>query len=163
MWFNTGSVADPGTPTLSVAWKHSRTRALAVLLALGLGGCLGYDGQVVHGYQLNTKTAEQVKVGASAEQILVLMGTPTTTSTVGGDAWYYISQKTDRAVQFMPPKIVDQRVFAIYFDKSKKVDRVANYGIEDGKLFDFVSRTTPTAGAESTFLKGMFVNLLRFS
>jgi hypothetical protein len=29
-------------------------------------------------------------------------------------------------------------------------------------VFDFVSRTTPTAGAESTFLKGMFINLLRF-
>jgi len=44
----------------------------------------------------------------------------------------------------------------------KNVERVANYGMEDGKLIDFVSRTTPTAGAESTFLKGMFINLLHF-
>jgi outer membrane protein assembly factor BamE (lipoprotein component of BamABCDE complex) len=139
-----------------------RKLVLAAALALGLGGCLGYDGQVVHGYQLDPKSAEQVKAGASAEQILVLLGTPTTTSTVGGDAWYYISQITNRSVQFMPPKITDQRVFAVYFTKDKKVARVANYGIEDGKLIDFVSRTTPTAGAESTFLKGMFINLLRF-
>ena len=131
-------------------------------LALGLGGCLGYDGQVVHGYQLNPKTAEDVKVGSSAEQILVLLGSPTTTSTVGGDAWYYISQTTDRGLGFMPPKVTDQRVFAVYFTKDKKVERVANYGMEDGKLIDFVSRTTPTAGAESTFLKGMFINLLHF-
>jgi outer membrane protein assembly factor BamE (lipoprotein component of BamABCDE complex) len=136
--------------------------ALAAALALGLGGCLGYDGQVVHGYQLDPKSAEQVKAGASAEQILVLLGTPTTTSTVGGDAWYYISQVTNRSVQFMSPKVTDQRVFAVYFTKDKKVARVANYGMEDGKLIDFVSRTTPTAGAESTFLKGMFINLLRF-
>ena len=136
--------------------------ALAAALALELGGCLGYDGQVVHGYQLDPKSAEQVKAGASAEQILVLLGTPTTTSTVGGDAWYYISQITNRSVQFMPPKVTDQRVFAVYFTKDKKVERVANYGMEDGKLIDFVSRTTPTAGAESTFLKGMFINLLHF-
>ena len=136
--------------------------ALAAALALGLGGCLGYDGQVVHGYQLDPKSAEQVKAGASAEQILVLLGTPTTTSTVGGDAWYYISQVTNRSVQFMSPKVTDQRVFAVYFTKDKKVERVANYGMEDGKLIDFVSRTTPTAGAESTFLKGMFINLLHF-
>ncbi|HEY4848998.1 MAG TPA: outer membrane protein assembly factor BamE, partial [Methylocella sp.] len=69
---------------------RSTKLALATALALGLGGCLGYDGQVVHGYQLDPKSAEQVKAGASAEQILVLLGTPTTTSTVGGDAWYYI-------------------------------------------------------------------------
>ncbi len=136
--------------------------ALAAAVALGLGGCLGYEGQVVHGYQLNPKSAEQVKVGASAEQILVLLGTPTTTSTVGGDAWYYISQVTDRSLRFMAPKVTDQRVFAVYFTKDKKVERVANYGMENGKLIDFVSRTTPTAGAESTFLKGMFINLLRF-
>ena len=58
--------------------------------------------------------------------------------------------------------LTDQRVFAVYFTKDKKVERVANYGMEDGKLIDFVSRTTPTAGAESTFLKGMFINLLHF-
>ena len=128
--------------------------ALAAALALGLGGCLGYDGQVVHGYQLNPKSAEQVKAGASAEQILVLLGTPTTTSTVGGDAWYYISQVTNRDVQFMQPKVTDQRVFAVYFTKDKKVERVANYGMEDGKLIDFVSRTTPTAGAEFDLPQG---------
>lgn len=136
--------------------------AFATALALGLGGCLGYDGTVVHGYQLNSKTAEQVKIGSSAEQILVLLGSPTTTSTVGGDAWYYVSQVTDRSLGFMPQRVTDQRVFAVYFTKDKKVQRVANYGMEDGKVIDFVSRTTPTAGAELTFLKGMFINLLHF-
>ena len=136
--------------------------ALLAALTLGLGGCLGYDGQVNHGYQINPATVEQVKVGSSAEQILVLLGSPTTTSTVGGDAWYYISQTTDRSLGFMPEKVTDQRVFAVYFTKDKKVERIANYGMEDGKLIDFVSRTTPTAGAESTFLKGMFINLLHF-
>ncbi|SFK27592.1 outer membrane protein assembly factor BamE [Methylocapsa palsarum] len=137
--------------------------ALAAGIALGLGGCLGYDGTVVHGYQIDPKVVDQVKVGSSAEQILVLMGTPTTTSTVGGDAWYYITQVTDRGLQFMQPKVIDQRIFAVYFNKNKKVERVANYGMDDGKVIDFVSRTTPTAGAESTFLKGMFLNLLKFS
>jgi outer membrane protein assembly factor BamE (lipoprotein component of BamABCDE complex) len=136
--------------------------AFATALALGLGGCLGYDGQVVHGYQNDPRTFEQAKVGSSAEQILTLLGTPTTTSTVGGDAWYYVTQVMNRDIAFLQPKLVDQRVFAVYFDKNKKVERVANYGIQDGKVFDFVSRTTPTAGAESTFLKGMFINLLKF-
>jgi outer membrane protein assembly factor BamE (lipoprotein component of BamABCDE complex) len=136
---------------------------LAAGIAIGLGGCLGYDGTVVHGYQIDPKVVDQAKVGSSAEQILVLMGTPTTTSTVGGDAWYYITQVTDRSLQFMQPKVIDQRIFAVYFNKNKKVERIANYGMDDGKIIDFVSRTTPTAGAESTFLKGMFINLLKFS
>jgi outer membrane protein assembly factor BamE (lipoprotein component of BamABCDE complex) len=151
------------------AVDRQRPRAFRILGALavsasmlGLCGCIGSNDQMVHGYQLNSKTVEQVKVGAAAEQILVLMGTPTTTSTVGGDAWYYISHTTSRPVAFMPAKVVDQRVFAVYFDKAKKVERVANYGLEDGKVFDFVSRTTPTAGAETNMLKGMLLNMLKF-
>jgi outer membrane protein assembly factor BamE (lipoprotein component of BamABCDE complex) len=160
MTFEVETIGDPRLPRRSAARKIAACAMVAAML--GLCGCLGTEDQIVHGYQLNSKTVEQVKIGASAEQILVLMGTPTTTSTVGGDAWYYISQTTSRPVKFMPPRVVDQKVFAIYFDKSKKVERVANYGLEDGKVFDFVSRTTPTAGAESNMLKGMLVNLLKF-
>lgn len=136
--------------------------AFGAALALSLGGCLGYDGEIQHGYVVDQQTLAQVKSGTSAESVLQIMGTPSTTSTVGGDAWYYISQKTEAKLRFMSPQIVDQRVVAIYF-KNKKVERVANYGIEDGKVVDMVSRTTPTGGAESTFIKNMFKNLLKFS
>jgi outer membrane protein assembly factor BamE (lipoprotein component of BamABCDE complex) len=136
--------------------------ALAASLALAPAGCVFYDGDIVHGYQPDPRSLQQIRVGSSAEQVLVLLGTPSTTSTVGGDAWYYVSQETKRMVAFMDPKIVDRHIFAVYFDKGKKVQRIANYGIEDGKVIDTVSRTTPTGGAESTFLRGMFSNLLRF-
>ena len=105
---------------------------------------------------------EQVKMGSSAEQVLVVLGTPSTTSTVGGAAWYYISQKTSQTLAFQQPSIVEQRIFAVYFDKKKKVERIANYGLQDGQVFDFISRTTPTAGAESSFIAGAMKNLLRF-
>lgn len=131
-------------------------------LMLGLAGCLGYDGDIQHGYVMDDKALAQVKTGSSAEQVLVVMGTPTTTSTVGGDAWYYISQKTVQSVAFSKPDIVDQHVVAIYFGKGKKVERVANYGLEDGKVFDFVTRTTPTTGTEPAFVRNLLTNLLRF-
>ena len=141
-------------------------RRAGLLLCLGLtlplAGCLGYDGEVQHGYVLDETALARVKDGTAAEQVLVLMGTPSTTSTVGGDAWYYISQKTVQSVAFAKPELTDQRVLAIYFTKAKKVERIANFGMEDGKVFDFVSRTTPTAGKEANFLKNMLTNLMRF-
>lgn len=143
--------------------SRSAGLVLAAALAVSLGGCLGYDGDVYRGYVINDKTMSQVRTGMSAEQVLVLLGTPSTTSTIGGDAWYYISQKVERPVAFMQQKVTDQRIFAVYFDKSKRVQRIANYGIEDGQLIDFITRTTPTAGAESSFLRNMMSNLLRFS
>lgn len=147
---------------LSSRARRACALAGAAFAALALGGCLGYEGTNYRGYVIDAKTMDQVRVGASAEQVLVVMGTPSTTSTVGGDAWYYISQKTERSLAFQQPKVTDQRIYAVYFDKNKKVQRVANYGIEDGKVIDFVTRTTPTAGPESSFLRNMFTGLLRF-
>jgi outer membrane protein assembly factor BamE (lipoprotein component of BamABCDE complex) len=143
-----------------------RAAALAGLIALAaaLSGCLGYDGDFDRGYQVDEQTLDQVKVGETTKpQALALMGTPSTTSTVGGDAWYFIGQKMSRPLAFMQAQMTDQNVLAIYFDKGGKVSRIANYGMKDGKVFDFVSRTTPTGGAEPDFLRNLLSGLFRFS
>ena len=139
-------------------------RLLAVAgLAASLGGCLGYDGEFQRGYVVDSYELAQMKPGTPAQTVLTNLGTPSTTSTVGGDAWYYISQKINRPLAFSSPQVTDQHIVAVYFDKSKKVTRVANYGLEDGRVIDIVSRTTPTGGAEQGFLKNLFRSLLRFS
>jgi outer membrane protein assembly factor BamE (lipoprotein component of BamABCDE complex) len=84
------------------------------------------------------------------------MGTPSTVATLNGEVFYYISQRADRPVAFMNPKIIDQRVIAIYFDRNRQVKRLANYGLQDGKIFDFISRTTPTSGQELSYLAPLF-------
>jgi len=136
--------------------------AFAAMLSLPLAGCLGYDGVIQSGYVADERLLEQVRTGSSAEQVLVVLGTPSTTSTIGGSVWYYISQKSVRPVAFMQPTIVDRRIFAVYFDKNKKVERVANYGLQDGQVFDFVSRTTPAAGRETSFLANAMTGLLKW-
>ena len=88
------------------------------------------------------------------------LGTPTTTSSVGtGDAFYYISSTT-KQVAFLAPEEVDRRIVAVYFTRSGMVERVAEYGIQDGKVFDFISRTTPPANDyEDGLFKQIFRNL----
>lgn len=135
---------------------------VAAGLALPLSACLGYDEEVQRGYVVDDKLLAQVKTGEAAEKVLSVLGTPSTTSTVGGDAWYYVSQKVEQKLEFMRPQVTDQRVLAVYFTKQKKVERLANYGLEDGKVFDFIARTTPTGGAEQGFVRNLLKNLLRF-
>jgi outer membrane protein assembly factor BamE (lipoprotein component of BamABCDE complex) len=62
----------------------------------------------------------------------------------------------------MPQEVADQHILAVYFDGSKKVQRIADYGLQDGKVVDFLGRTTPTAGAELHFLRNMLSKLLTF-
>jgi outer membrane protein assembly factor BamE (lipoprotein component of BamABCDE complex) len=119
-----------------------------------LGGC--FSETYRKGYILPDGALEQIPIGSTQEQVLLVLGTPSTVATVSGDAFYYISQRADRAVGFMPQQVTDQRVVAVYFDKKRRVERVADYGMKDGRVFDFVSRTTPTGGKDSGLIQGMF-------
>src|SRR5580698_8676593 len=131
--------------------------AAAMALGLPLAGCFSETYQ--KGYIIPDGALEQIPIGASQEQVLIVLGTPSTVATVSGEAFYYISQRAERSISFMPAAITDQRVVAVYFDRDRRVQRVANYGIKDGKVFDFVSRTTPTAGSDINFVKALFDSL----
>jgi outer membrane protein assembly factor BamE (lipoprotein component of BamABCDE complex) len=103
---------------------------------------------------------EQIPVGASQEQVLIVLGTPSTVATVNGEVFYYISQKAQRGAAFMHQEVIDQRVIAVYFDNGRKVRRLADYGLKDGKVFDFVSQTTQTGGQEISYLKNALQRVL---
>src|SRR3954464_12546583 len=139
------------------ATRFGMTLAAVLALSIPLAGCFGETYQ--KGYIVPEGALEQIPIGASQEQVLILLGTPSTVATVSGEAFYYISQRAERAVAFLQQQTVDQRVIAVYFDKNRRVERLANYGIKDGKLFDFVSRSTPTSGRELNYLTAIFQGL----
>ena len=128
--------------------------AAAVLVAgLLVAGCFTQNYQ--RGYVLPDGALDQIPLGATQEQVLIVLGTPSTVATVSGEVFYYISQKTAQT-SFLPQKVVDQRVVAVYFDKNRRVERLANYGLQDGKVFDFIGRRTPAGGQELTYLTYVF-------
>ena len=133
------------------------TTACAIAVALALSSCTNETFQ--RGYVLPEGALEQIPLGASQEQVLLVLGTPSTVATVSGEAFYYISQKAERAISFMRTKVTDQRVIAVYFDRDRKVQRLAEYGLKDGKIFDFVSRTTPTSGNDLNLISSIVHNL----
>jgi outer membrane protein assembly factor BamE (lipoprotein component of BamABCDE complex) len=125
------------------------------------GGMLsGMSETTQHGYVVSPEALEQIPVGSSRDQVLIALGSPSTTANYGSDVFYYISQTRYRAAAFMPDKVIDQRIVAVYFDKKNQVARVANYGLQDGKVFDFVSQTTPTGGADENFIQQVLTGMI---
>jgi outer membrane protein assembly factor BamE (lipoprotein component of BamABCDE complex) len=131
--------------------------ALSVGLALLVSGCtaagtLTPGETITQGYVIDQQTLDMVPEGSSREQVLLALGSPSTTATFDEEVFYYISQTRVRPVAFMNPRLVDQRVLAIYFGQDGRVRQIANYGLQDGRIFDFISRTTPTGGQEQSFV-----------
>ena len=145
---------------LHARWRAVRAVAAVVLVSMTLAACTGEQFQ--KGYILPPGALEQIPIGASQDQVLIVMGTPSTVATLDGEVFYYISQRSERPVAFMNQKLVDQRVIAVYFDKNRRVRRLANYTLQDGRIFDSISRTTPTPGQELSYLAPLF-KLLSFN
>jgi outer membrane protein assembly factor BamE (lipoprotein component of BamABCDE complex) len=107
---------------------------------------------LTQGYVIDQDSIDLVPVGSSREQVILALGSPSTTATFDNEVFYYISQIRRRPVAFMKPHLVDQRILAVYFGEDGRVSQIANYGMQDGKVFDFISRTTPTGGKDQNFI-----------
>jgi outer membrane protein assembly factor BamE (lipoprotein component of BamABCDE complex) len=123
----------------------------------------GLNEEINRGFVMDEELIAKVRPGMDVQQVLQTLGTPSTTSTVGNRTFYYVSQKTRRMFQFQNPQVVDQNVIAVYFNKGFKVERIANWGLQDGVIFDFISRSTPTGGDEQSFLRNLFRGVTRFN
>lgn len=142
---------------LRSAFVSTRALAVAALLGVILSGCA--ETVIKHGHQFQESDLQQLSPGMSQEQVKTSLGTPTTTAAVGsGSAYYYISS-TQGQTAFFSPKEKDRKVLAVYFSPLGSVDRVAQYGLKDGKVFDYVKNETPSHAKDEGILKALFRNL----
>ena len=113
------------------------------------------------GYVFDEKVIAKVEIGkTNASQILELLGTPSTTSTINATTWYYVYSKAETTA-FNPPTITKRRVLTVGFDEKSQVENIGEYGLEDGNIISYVERSTPTRGRELTIIQQLFGNLGR--
>ncbi len=134
-------------------WRAAAAASLA--FGLLLGGC--GDHTIRQGHLFQEEDIAQIRAGMGKDQVILALGTPDTQSVAGGaPIFYYISTTADQPMAFMKPQVTERRVLAVYFDKKNRVEQVANYGLKDGKVFDFVKRETPTYSRDQGLLKELF-------
>ena len=138
---------------------HARRRA-CVAFALGAGLTLAGCGAQIdrHGHVFVDVDLNQIQSGMSKDQVKTVLGSPDTTSTIGGDAYYYIST-TQKTVAFLKPYEIDRQVVAVYFNPNQTVDQVAHYGLKDGIVVNYYRGETPARGKDLGLLEQIFGNI----
>lgn len=116
-----------------------------------------------HGYTPRSNELDDIRVGVDTRATVQnKLGRPSTLGAFDDEEWLYISIKSE-TVAFFEPEVKEQRVVMVVFDQEGRVSDVGDYGIEDGRVIDLVSRTTPTSGRKLTILQQAFQNIGRFS
>lgn len=136
---------------------------VAAGLALGLS-LLGCAPEVAnHGYRLDEAALAQIEPGrTSQDQVLQLLGSPSSLSTFGDSTWYYVSQRTER-MSFYQSEVVGQDVISIAFDDQGVVNGINRHGLEAAQDVTLVDRETPTSGSELSVFEQFVGNIGRFN
>ena len=113
------------------------------------------------GYVFDNELIYKIEVGeTNAGQVLNLLGTPSTTSTIDAKIWYYIYSKAETTA-FYQPSVSQRRIITVSFNDDSRVTSIDEYGLQDGNIIAFNTNTTPTRGRELTILQQLFGNLGR--
>lgn len=133
----------------------------AVLLGLAVTGCSPVV--ATRGNLTDPERVAELQPGQSRrDDVVAVLGSPTSVGTFDQNTWYYIGQKTEK-IAFFEPDVVERRVVIVKFDDAGTLREVKKLDESNAQEVEMVERTTPTAGREMTFLEQMMGNVGRFS
>jgi outer membrane protein assembly factor BamE (lipoprotein component of BamABCDE complex) len=137
--------------------RRSSLSIAAVAACFALSGCAAEIRN--HGYAPVQEELAQIRVGQDTRgSVRRKVGRPVSSGIFTDEGWYYVSTQIEHYT-YNEPKVIDRRVVAITFDAQDRVAAVNEYGLEDGKIIDLETNTTPTYGRELTILEQAFSNV----
>jgi outer membrane protein assembly factor BamE (lipoprotein component of BamABCDE complex) len=141
--------------------RFNTSKSIAVLLALGLGACVASVDN--RGNLPEPEKLAQIQPGSTTrDQVVKILGTPSSTGVFNDKSWYYISRKTKR-VAFLDPDVLDQQVYVVNFDGRGVVNSVDHKELKDGRDIQPAPGATPAPGRELTFVEQVLGNIGRFN
>ena len=133
----------------------------AVLLSAAVTGMVAACAPVIrsHGYAPLDEEIAEIRVGQDTRgSVQRKIGRPGSTGIFTDEGWYYVATQIEHYT-YHEPKVIDRRVVAVVFDQTDVVAAVNEYGLEDGRIVDLETKTTPTYGRQLTVLEQAFGNI----
>ncbi len=132
--------------------------ALAAVAVVGCGATVDLRGNLPEA----DKLAEIQPGTTTRDQVVKILGTPSSTSVFDDKRWFYISRKTSQFA-FLSPDVLEQQVYVVRFDGNGVVASVDRKDLADGRDIEPVPGATPAPGRELTFLEQVLGNMGRFN
>src|SRR5262245_58669179 len=141
-------------------WRLSSVCCAASVSAM-IASCVGVVEQ--RGNLPPPEKLAEIQPGVtSKDEVIKILGSPSSVSIFNDKSWYYISRRTGQ-IAFFEPDLIDQQVYIVNFDDTGIVKTVDHKGVQDARAIDPVPRATPAPGRELTFLEQVIGNVGKFN
>ena len=114
--------------------------------------------QVVDGQYPPQYNLKEIIVGDhSKDDVLDILGTPSTIPSFDQNKWFYIEITSDK-IAFLEPRLISQKVLQINFDDEDLVSGIQTYSLEDRRVIEMSENKTLTQGRKLTIWEQLFSN-----
>ena len=115
------------------------------------------------GLKISPEDFDKIKKSKMSQNDLIeFVGSPTFSSELGGNTWYYVYTITDK-VAFFRPTLVDEEVVAIKFKDDGSFLDLKKYTQDDINKISFSDESTPTLGTETNPMQQILRNIQKYS
>ena len=145
----------------SMSFLRRTPALLALPFAAMAGACTTYV--AVHGNLPRRYQVAEIHPGkTTAQEVLKILGSPSSTGVFDSRQWYYISDRRSR-IAFFNPKVLSQDVFVVDFDGHGVVKAVEHKNLKNAKNVSPAPGETPAPGQHLTFMQQLIGNIGRFN
>ena len=128
-----------------------------IVVCLLINACTGIKSN--NGYMPVRDSVDQLKVNVtSPSSAKSTLGEPALVLGKKEPIFIYSSQVTNR-VLFFEPKVISRDVLVLYFNTKKKLRKLENFSLEDGKSFDLNTDATNLNTDERSLIANLFSNV----
>ena len=128
-----------------------------IVACLLINACTGIKSN--NGYLPVRDSVDKLKVNVtSPSSAKSTLGEPALVLGKKEPIFIYSSQVTNR-VLFFEPKVISRDVLVLYFNKKKKLRKLENFSLEDGKSFDLNTDATNLNTEERSLIANLFSNV----
>ena len=131
--------------------------ATTLLFCAGLTACAPITRE--HGFVPFEDDMASILVGADTKlSVEEIVGRPSDTGLTEDSSWYYVAS-TVKTLAFFEPKVTERRVVVFDFDANDVLQNISEFGLEDGRVINLQSRTTPIDARRLSLLTRLLGNI----
>jgi outer membrane protein assembly factor BamE (lipoprotein component of BamABCDE complex) len=111
------------------------------------------------GYLIDETLLSSIQPGVdNRDSVAKTLGRPTFAAQFDAGEWYYVTRNTGQ-LAFATPKVLDQTILIVSFDKDGNVTKVERRGMEKIASVKPEKDKTETLGRDSSFIEELFGNI----
>lgn len=131
-------------------------KIFSLLILICLNSCIGQ--KEIHGNLPEAQLVSLLKIGKDTKKtVSQILGQPTFFGAFGDNSFYYVGTVNSK-VAFLDPKVNEQYILELNFDKSDLLKKVYIYDKKQSMNVAMSSLETKTSGSKETFLQQLIRN-----